>query len=282
MVTHVIGYPMVNLGNLYIDGLQLSWIDNTHILVNAGAARDGTNQDDIVLLAQTSVNIGTNGLNGLDIGTVAPSTAYAVYLIGSSLSANPETNVATQVQGAAQTVVPTPMWSVDNNPQPGIILSTNFFQPNLPFGYDMSRRIGSIATDGASHILPFTIVGNSASRIVYLQAGIQVLNAGASAVFAPVDLSTAVPVGVAGPDGLANIIFDAILTPTAAGNTAALRPTGSASVNGVTIISGPVAGVATELTVTSPAAVSAGHLSIDYKVNTGTLTLNVIGYYENL
>jgi hypothetical protein len=102
---------------------------------------------------------------------------------------------------------------------------------------------------------------------------ISILAGGASAVFAPVDCSTLVPVAVATEIG-----FDSILTPTGAGNTFGLRYTGSTSAAGLVIVSGDVAGVAHESPVVVPCSALS---SVDYIV-TGTLTLKVSNYLDNL
>lgn len=292
MVTKVIGVPMVNAGSLYVNGLQMTWVDGTHITVGAGAARDGTNITDIVVPATLTLNTAVQGANGLDIGAMANNTFYAVYVIGSSLSNTPpvETDVQVSTMAAGTTIlngtviaegtVAQSVGTVSNNPPPALIISTNFSQPNLPQGYDMSRRIGFVKTDGAAALLAFWQVGNTQSKIMYYDVGIQVLNAGASAAYAPVSLATAVPATVAN-GARAEVIFDAILTPTAAADKVNLRPTGSASVNGITIMSGDVGGVAHEDTLWTAAAISAGNLSVDYKV-VGTVTLNVMGYMDQL
>lgn len=291
-MTTPVGFPMVNAGSLYVNGLQMAWGTNTTITVNAGAARDASNQDDIILPSSVTVNAAVNGINGLDTGSLAASTFYAVYLVGSSLSANPELNIATQAttNGSGSSVLNgivvstgagfTPTYSVANNPQPGVMLSTSLTAPTYPAGYDMCRRIGFVLTDGSSHILPFWQVGNGASRIMYYDALISVLSGGTSATFAAVDLSSAVPVTVA-RGYQAEVIFDAIVTPTGAGDKAAFRPTGSSSTNGLAIMSGDAAGVAHEDTIQLPAAIASSVLKVDYKV-TGSLSLKVAGYFDQL
>lgn len=292
-MTLPVGFPLSNAGLKYINGLGIS-TGATNLLVNmaAGAARDSTNQDDIVLPSAVVINSAANGANGLDTGTLAASTFYYVYVIGSSLSANPETNVETQVSTIGgttlngivltETVVATPASTVANNPQPAGLLSLSATAPTLPTGYDMFRRVGAVLTDGASHILAFwqSISDSQSARTMYYDVGVQVLNAGASAAYAAVDLHTAVP-AIAASNNLTNVIFDVIVTPTGAGNHANFRPTGSASVNGVAIMSGDAAGVAHEDSIVVPAAIAANVLSIDYKV-VGTVTLNVAGYIDQL
>lgn len=283
-----VGTPMVNLGNLYIDGLVVS-PGATNLLVNlgAGAARDSTNTNDIVLTDAVVINTAAHGANGLDTGVLAINSTYYVYVIGSSLSAeeptvHTPTQVSTMADGTiilngtvvAEGEVDQPDSNVSNNPQPAGILSLSAVQPTLPVGYDEFRRLGSVRTDGAGVILPFAQGPNS---LVTYNTPIQVLNAGASAAFAPIVLTSAVPAAAAGGSGFVQVLLDVILTPTAPGNTVAFRPTGSASASGNVIFSGPVAAVATETQLTVLASVIAGVVSIDYKV-TGTVTVNVVGY----
>jgi len=293
MTNIVVGFPMVNAGNLYVNGLGIS-PGTTNLLVNmaAGAARDATNQDDIVLLSPVIINSAVNGANGLDTGTLAVSSTYYVYVIGDSLAANPETNIATQVSAAvglggtnlngisiAEVVGTTPPSSVNNNYQPAGLLSLSSTSPTLPVGYDMFRLVGTVVTDGAAHILPFNSAGSS--RLFTYATPIAVLTGGTSATFAAINLTSAVPASAGNSSGFIQVILDVLLTPTGAGNTVAFRPTGSTSATGNVIVSGGVAGVVQETQVTVMASVIAGVVSIDYKV-TGSVTVNVVGFINQV
>jgi hypothetical protein len=278
-MTTVIGTPMVNLGSLYLNGLQLNWFSTTEILVAPGAARDSTNVNDIVVTNANGLTCltTTQGVGGLDIGTIAANTFYAVYVIGSSLSADPDVQMGMQRQGTV--VVANPEPNTGNNPPPAIVISLSFVQPQLPEGYDMFRRVGIVKTDGASHFIPFWQSGINAARTMWYDTAINVLTAGASAAYVTESLAAAIPDAV----GQCDVIFDVLLTPTAAGNTVNLRPTGSTSTNGVSIMSGDVAAVVHEDSLRTVAAINGatGHVSVDYKV-TGAVTLNVSGYIDNL
>jgi hypothetical protein len=292
MTNIVVGYPMVNAGSLYLNGLNLSATSTTVLTVSPGAARDNTNQDDIVLPAAATVTTTVSGIGGLDTGTIAATTFYAVYLIGSSLSANPEINEATQVSTMAsgttilngtviaEGTVAQPTWSVQNNPQPGVMISLSATQPTLPEGYDMFRRIGFVKTDGASHFLPFWQDGvNTSTRTMWYDAPISVLTATASATFEAQSLAVAVPVGV----GQTRVILQADLDPNAAANFVELRPTGSSSTNGNVKMSGDVAGVHHFDQLQAIAAVSAGALSIDWMTDAAsTVALAVSAYVDQL
>jgi len=128
----------------HIAGLTLSWVSNTVINISAGAARSRDDTTDIATplsgfvnlqkstsaWAQTAYN-GTTG--GLDTGSFAANTSYAVYVIY-----NPTTGL------------------MDG------LLSTNGTTPNaLPSGYTQFRRIGWIRSWNASAaILSFTQTGD--------------------------------------------------------------------------------------------------------------------------
>ena len=244
-----VAIPMVNATYLYIDGLQLAWISTTVIDIFSGTCRDGTNVNDITLsAATTSVTTTVQGAGGIDTGTVAASTLYAVYAIDSSLGAAP---------GSA-------------------IYSLNQNEPVLPLGYDMSRRIGFVLTDGSSDFLKFDQTGNangiSCVRRMWYDAGIPVLNAGSSATFADVDCSASMPAIQT------TVVFNAVLTPTGNGNTATVQPKGATDAGGYVVIGGSQAAVALHSTISVPCNSSA---FCSYKV-TGTLTLLLRAYDDNL
>jgi len=256
MTNIVVGFPMVNAGSLYMNGLHLLTNTTTSITVNAGSARDSTNQEDIVLAANTTLSISSNGVNALDTGTVAASTFYYVFVIGSSLGATPEVNVDTQVSTLASgstilngTViaegsVTQPTWSVVNNYQPATLLSLSSTAPTLPAGYDMFRRIGAVLTGGGSTILPFwqDQTANGSNRKMWYDAPISVLTATASATFVAQALTVAVPPASCGTSGT-EVQLQADLDPNAAANFVEIRPTGSTAANGNVKMSGDVAGV---------------------------------------
>ncbi len=141
-------YPIVNAGELYLNGLQLSMnvLDVTKIInVAPGAARDSKNINDIVLQVPTALRTDRSGLNGLDTGFYASDMLYAIYIIGSS----------THKVSASQDVSPYPV---------GALLSREFVRPYLPVGYDMFRRVGAVLTDSTGDIVPFVQVGNDTRR----------------------------------------------------------------------------------------------------------------------
>ena len=302
MTNIVVGYPMNKAGNLYINGLALSYLSTADIFVTAGAARDNTDQCDIVIPAAGQTAIITNGgLNGLDTGTVADSTLYYVFVVGSSLAANPDINIQTQVSTLASgssvlngtvisegTVTP-PTWSVNNNYQPGVLFSLSPTAPTLPEGYDMFRRIGAVLTDGSAYILEFWQgpAWNDASRWMWYDAPVSVLSATPEAAFTSLALTAAVPpAAVQYPTVGTMVKLQVDLDPAVAADFVAFRPTGSTNAGGQVKVSGAVATVhefavvdvfATLNTATPP------ELSIDYITDaSSTVALHVIAYVDNL
>lgn len=258
--------PVVNLGEKYINGFNLSWLTATTLSITAGQARDSTNTCDILykgqyqllnqdgmglnpdvtaLPATMTINAAANGLNGLDTGALANNTMYAVYVVSDSYSNNPT----------------------------GALLSASLTVPAaMPNGYDIYRRIGYVLTSGAAAILEFRQVGSSVDRWMWYDVGIQELAAGASAAYAAVNIATSVPATATA------VLFDVLLTPTAAADAVHLQPTGATGANGYAILSGAVAGVVQRAPLVVPCNSTP---SIDYKV-TGTVTLNTQAYLDQL
>jgi len=297
MANIVVGFPMNKAGVLYVNGLGLNFTTTTSIGVVAGAARDSTNQCDIVLAANTTLNAATTGVNGLDTGTLAANTFYYVFVIGSSLSANPEINIDKQynVFAAGTTILngtviaegqntPQPAYTVANNPQPGVLLSLSSTAPTLPQGYDMFRRIGAVLTDGASHILSFwqDDSNDSTNREMWYDAPISVLAATAGAAFASLSLAAAVPAIALNGSGT-RITLQADLDPNAAANFVELRPTGSTAAAGNVKMSGDVAGVHHFDQLQAVCELSAGNASIDWITDAAsTVALAVSAYVDKL
>lgn len=128
----------------YIAGLTLSSAaDADHdITVAIGEARDAADTADMALAAAITKQIDAawavgSDAGGLDTGTVANATLYAVWLIKRT-----DTGV------------------VD------ALFSTSFTAPTMPTNYDVKRLIGCVRTDGSANILAFRQVGD-----LFLYAG---------------------------------------------------------------------------------------------------------------
>lgn len=249
------------LPHLYVQGLQLSVATptaGTIICISPGAARDTTNSIDMVVGLQNYfgidnppllfqgyqpglfVNSGVNGVNGLDTGTIAASTQYAVYLIGDSRNYN---NTA------------------------AVLSLTSNTAPLLPSGYDSYRLIGFWATNSSSQ---FVYSSNKPQNISGLltysnSPAVSVLSGGNATTFTAMDLTTnsAIPTTT-----LQNVIVTLLVTftPAAVGDTVQFRPTGSAATGGLPTITGITAGFAQSQYIQVIAGVGSSKPEIDYKV----------------
>jgi len=240
MNTQIIQQPF-----LYVNNLPITWLSNTTFSIGAGQCRDSLNATDFTLSSLLTVNVGVNGVNALDVGTLAASTWYYVYIIGQSLF--PLTDL------------------------PAALVSLSATAPTLPSGYDTFRLIGFMRTDSSSHLLKAYTVGTGTSRTNYWDAGIQVLNAGTATTFTAVDCSAAVP-----PVDNTPVVFDTTFIPATAGDGVNFRPTGSAAtqVDGMT---GVVAAKAQEIQLKMLTKLASSVAKIDYKNSAaaGSTTLYV-------
>lgn len=263
-----ISTPIVNAGFQYINGLELTYLTTTTIQVAAGICRDSTNTNDIsvglaIPVAATNtgvepvaagtgpvvINGAVNGAGGLDSGALAASTFYAVYAIGDSYNIN---------LGSA-------------------LISANLSTPYLPSGYDMFFRIGYIKTDGASHILAFRQDGVGLDRWMWYDAAIATsITAGASATYAPVDASAALP---SSTPTMVNWLC--AFTPTAAADKLVLVPGTSTATAGYASASGDVAAVANTVNLICPTD-SPSTDAIDYKVTGSAVAISVAAYLDQL
>jgi hypothetical protein len=263
--------PVYSLPHLYVSGMNVSVASTTVLAIQPGACRDSSNNIDMViggvnlegqnlpaLLYQNYqppifINSAVNGANGLDQGTLAASTQYAIYIIGDSRQYNPTA---------------------------AILSLTSNVAPLLPKGYDSLRLRGFIETDGSSHFVYAThepqLLGDSTGY--YLQPAVSVLSAGDATTFTGVDLNSAVPTGT-----LPNVIVYFLVTfiPAAVGDYAELRPTGSSATSGVPTIVGVAAGVAqTQYLAVIVGTNGSSHASVDYLVSSSSdsLSLSVVGW----
>ena len=264
-----ISTPVVNAGAMYINGLRLAFVTTTTMTVSQGLCRNSTNVNDItvglplnVAATQTgelpvdagsgavTIDITTNGAGGLDNGTIAASTFYAVHAVGDSFGNNPGT----------------------------AIISLSLTDPLVPAGYDMFRRIGFIKTDGASHILAFRQEGVTADRWMWYDVAIATgVTSGSSATFATVDCSAGIPAMGVNSDAKFLVAF----TPTAAADKLELRPGLSSATNGYARESGSVAAVAKTTIMECPIDTPMTD-AIDYLVTGSAVAISVAAYLDQL
>ena len=263
-----ISTPVTNARQYYINGLNLAYVTGTSITVSAGRCSNSTNQNDIniglplnVAATQTgtepvapgagslTIDAAANGAAGLDIGALANNTFYAVYAIGDSYGVMP---------GSA-------------------LISADLAQPLLPSGYDMYFRIGFVKTNGTAEILAFRQTGCDLDRWMWYDVSIPTsVTAGASATYAPVNATAALPVATP-----TMVNWACVFTPTAANNKLVLAPGTSTSVNGYAQASGSVAGVVETVNLLCPTDAPLTD-AIDYKVTGTAVAINVQAYLDQL
>lgn len=234
----------------YANGLKITNDGTTPdeiIDIAVGSIMDSTGVYQINVDEVLSPSIVNDGLNGLDTGTVAASTVYAVHLV-----ADPVTQ---------QSV--------------GAMFSLSATAPLMPFGYSAFALIGFVVTDGTADILLGSwTAGNDTRRTFVYDAPIATaVTAGNATAYTAVSLAAFVP---AIQDTPVSVAF--AFTPGAASRTLNLTP-GNGVGNAVTI-TGQVTSVVVSDNVEVFAKVTSGVPEIDYKVaNSGdAVAINVAGY----
>jgi hypothetical protein len=242
----------------YVNGLQISndpTTPNTLLNVGSGVTIDSTDTFQMINNGSIVINAATIGLNGIDAGTLAASTLYAVYLVSDPVTLRPI----------------------------GAMISLNYakpttsLQPVMPFGYSAFKLIGFAATDGSAHFLPgYWTAGNSSYRLFMYDAPLATaITAGTSTSYVNTNLIGAVP-NINNTPVLVNTVF----TPTAAGSALVLQP-GNATGGAATIL-GQVAAVvvnSVSLVMAQPVVISTvSSPVVNYKV-VGSVAVDVAGYY---
>lgn len=235
----------------YANGLRITNDGTTPdeiIDIAVGSIMDSTGVYQIEVDSVLSPDITDDGLNGLDTGTVAASTVYAVHLV-----ADPVTQQAV-----------------------GAMFSLSATAPLLPFGYSVFALIGYVVTDATSDILlGYWTAGNSGRRTFMYDAPIATaITAGADTSYTAVTLTTFVPAQINTP---VYIAYD--MTPAAASRIMSLTPfagTGDAFSATSQVTAVHVTGNAYVLST-----LDSGAPKIKYKWSAGggdAVALNVAGY----
>ncbi len=256
--------PVINQPSLYLNGLQASYTSGTVLSIAAGQCRDSNNIIDMVLgdflnegygtdNSATALNMAVNGINGLDTGSIAASTVYAIYVIGDSSNKNPT----------------------------GVIASVSQSNPLLPFGYDSYRKIAYWPTSsGSVFLLGYYSISGVGVRTFYYDAPISVGTTSTEAAYTAINLIKFVPTQSNLPVWL-NVSF----TPGTAGDFLSLQP-GNAT-GAAVVITGQVMSVA----ITMPVKVLAQNTTISTVVSptinyknsgTDTIAINCAGFEISL
>ena len=241
--------PFLNQPFLYINDLQITndaTTPNTKLNIGTGQCRDSTDTYQMTNSASITINAATNGLNGLDTGTLAASKVYAVHLVS-----DPVTQQTT-----------------------GAMISLSQTAPLMPFGYSAFRLIGYITTDSSVHFLPGFWSGTNSSRLFFYDAPqATAITAGADTSYTLITLTTLVPTVNKTPVWIASA-----LTPGAASRTLKMQPAGA--VGDAITITGQVTSVVVSSNSLLLANLSSAVPKIAYKVsNSGdAAAINVAGY----
>ncbi len=154
----------------YINGLQISndaTTPLTQLDVGPGSCLDSTGTFQLNSNSTIVINGAINGLNGLDTGTLAASTVYAVYMV----------------------------WDAVHNKVAGAMLSLSLTQPLLPFAYGQFLLIGYVTTDSSVHFLKGYWSDSNTSMRTFTYDAVQptAITAGHATTFTNVNLITLVP-----------------------------------------------------------------------------------------
>lgn len=246
---------MVGLG-LSNDTVSGSSYETT-IDIAVGQCRDSSDVYDILVPSPIKAVITNSGFGGLDTGTVAASTVYAVIVVYDPVNGNPT--------GAMFTLSPA--------------------SPLMPYGYSAWRVLGYVATDGSSHILKgqWTAGGTGRRLFQYDVPQATAVTAGNSTSLAAVDLSALVPGGIL--ELPVNIYY--AYTPASAGNAFLMQGYNRTSSGFATKITGQVMSQAitgNAQVIAELNASSSNKPEINYKVGNSSdaVAIDVSGYSINL
>jgi len=152
----------------YISGMTLNRNGVSVVRVDAGSARDSTNVRNIVLASNTTATITTSGAGGLDTGSEAADTWYAIHVIDDTSDVN----------------------------SPNTLLSVSQIAPTMPSGYDVFRFVGWVRNDASSDFYDWDQTGSGPTRRIHYDetfATVRVLNGGSATTRTDIDCSEFAP-----------------------------------------------------------------------------------------
>lgn len=233
----------------YVNGFAISndaTTPNTKLDVGIGSILDSTGVYQIIMDTAVVIDATSNGINGLDTGSLAASTVYSVYVVGDPVDSNVT----------------------------GCMVSASTTAPLLPFGYSVYAKIGYVTTDSSSHFLKgYWQTGNSSSRLFTYDAPILCINAGNQTSYTGVALTTFVPAVNNTP-----VTIYSNFAANAAGNTLNYQGYNSTG-DAVTVIAPVATGTANTTSQNIVLAqLNSGAPSIKYKVAAGAVTAYVCAY----
>lgn len=235
----------------YIDGLYLDYVSATTFTISNGYCRDSENLFNMVLSLGVTVDTAVTGANGIDQGTFAQDTTYAVHLIADSTK---------------------------NQPVAGMI-STSVTAPSLPSGYDSFRRIGWVFSEAASAAIEsFNQYGSGMSRFYAFNASRLCLSAGAATTFTKVVATNSPPI-----DRIVTVI-DYTFDANTATNRLTLNPVDTTAAGNIIVSPGVTTAVNGQLHLPTKFVSGDSAASFYYKVTNASdaASIAVKGFYDAL
>lgn len=254
--------PIVNARIPYLNGFSLSNEGVSTMLVSDGVCSNSTNEIDISVITdsgQTTISVLSNGLNGLDTGTVAANENYAVYAIADIASNHPS----------------------------GFLISTNYFSPPfMPTGYSAYRRIGFLITDNSSNVREFFSYNTGPQKYYQYLNILPAYSSLNATTFTSIFFNPTTSGPIVLPSISSSVIFLATYLPATAGNKFFLRQQRSSSDTSSSYNEiGVSATIATTREITFPVLLNSNAFcGIDYAVTESgdSLSLSIIGFTDNL
>lgn len=224
----------------YTRGLTVKYASITTVILDAGSCSDSTNTIDITIPNALTIDATIVGAGGMDTGALEASKLNYLHIISSS--------------------------SRSSRRLPSAVISKSKTAPALPYGYDASKMIGVVPTNGSAEIVAFYITGNGSDRkFTYVNApNITLAAPGAfPTAYAALSLAAVIP-----PiDLVSNVEYILALTPLAGGNNIMLSMNG---VNYHAVHSGSVAAVAAYGEAACPSVLLLDVPTIYYKLTSAT------------
>lgn len=249
--------PIKNAGEKYVNGLQLEYVDASTMTLKAGAARDATNTNDIVLESDLTLDTSLLGARGIDTGVVQSDAWYNVELVADSTGYNEPSAVLSLTSGA---------------------------NVALPSGYDMKRRVGYVRTGKSStDINEFRMTGEGTNKMLMHVQGIEVISRGLQTSWTNIDLSQAI--GYLGNLNTIPMWCRVSFKPkTAVTEYVEFRPLGSSVSSTQWRVNGSVVGVESDTIVLLHANYNGGNPGIEYQVSAAAaeVTIDVLAFQDNL
>jgi hypothetical protein len=123
----------------YIAGFEVDY-DGTNLTIQPGVVRNDADNYTLIKTTTITIDPAANGADGLDTGSLAAGTWYAIWVIAKSSDGT--------TSG---------------------LMSTSFTKPVMPDGYDKKRRVGAVKTIAASATLhpQMTMRGHGIARKVH-------------------------------------------------------------------------------------------------------------------